>query len=175
MNRLPLALVAVLLVVTGAGCSLFREEFPVSHSEAAPSDDREKQWDGKIRHDLDPLKRRLGHLGDGYTATWAGGLYGFNTGREIPNQDQRYWIDAVIRLDPKVAREFEGQIGSSARKETPNIKQELRGELPPGAALTSDELDAYVNEGSDSAGSGHATVCLYPDQSVLVVNYLQGG
>lgn len=173
MIRALIAIAAVALLAAGAGCAFIRKDSPISRSDASPADDREKQWDGKIRHDLDPLKRRFKNLGDDYTATWAGGLYGINADRGLPSPDHRYWIDAVIRLNPTTTRKLEGELGDSVSHETPMIKKELRGELPPGPASTSRALNEYINSESDPQEHGSGIGYLYPEQSVLVVAYMQ--
>jgi hypothetical protein len=177
MIRALITIAAAALLGTGAGCAFIRKDSPISRSDASPADDREKQWDGKIRHDLDPLKKRFKNLGDDYTATWAGGAYGINAGRGAPGMTA-YWLDAVIHLNPVITRDLEERIGDAASHETPTIKKELRGEIPSGTALTSGALNKFVNiedTESNPAESGGARVYLYPDQNVLVLNYFQGG
>ncbi|ADG97211.1 conserved hypothetical protein [Segniliparus rotundus DSM 44985] len=163
--------IAVALITLGsAGCA---SRPPSTNSTAAKSqdqqqDDPDKKWKGEIRHDLEPLKKRLRNIGDDYTATWAGGYYG---DPRVPGPGA-YWLDAVIRLTPDITQNLAKQLGDSPRQETPKIKSELRGLLPPGKAETSDELDSYINT-ANPLSHKQAHGFLYPKSNTLVVNYFE--
>lgn len=122
----------------------------------------EKNGDGRLRTDLEPLTSRFSALGQPLAATWMSGELG--SGR-VPGPTS-YWIDAVVEVTPETAATLRDLATESA--ERVEVVDGLAGEIPPGALRTSDALDLALSP------DGWHTVAWLVDGTDVVVLAAKG-
>jgi len=119
-----------------------------------------KNGTGEVRTDLEPLTKRFSALGTPVAATWLSGTVGDD---DVPGPST-YWIDAVVELDPEVARSLASETGAEETTEEPAVEDDLTASLPDGPLLAGPALDARFAE------SGFVTTAyLDVDDATLVL------
>lgn len=131
------------LVIALAGCGpageaeSHRRGASPSHSEPSahvrPSE--------AVRTDPAPIKRRFVALGNPLRLSWQAGVLG---DQRVPGPSS-YWIDAVVTLQPEVARKLRNTGALAEATAPPTVAVDLRGALPEGPWLTGADLDRVVS------------------------------
>lgn len=140
------------LVRAVAACAVLAVSCGTSDRAPAPA---QKNGSTQLRHDLEPLTTRFPSLGAPLGATW---LSGTISDSRAPGPST-YWIDAVVQLAPAQAAALRANFALHDSGKRPDLLPELRGTVPAGPLLTSDDLDrartsgnwgvtVYVDEGS---------------------------
>jgi len=131
-----------------AGCAAKKEDGAV-----------DKQGDGVLRDDLEPLVRRLPKLAGTTAASWTSGTLGDS---RVPGPTL-YWIDAVVELD-------EGTIAAaraipSDEVELPDdLHDTVRSRAPEGPFVASQQLDQFFSD-----GAWHAKAWLAVGEPIVVL------
>lgn len=103
----------------------------------------EKAGDGKLRHDLEPLVKRLPVLADATAASWASGTLGND---RVPGPSL-YWIDAVVELDDDTAAEARALAGDDADLPS-DLHPVVQPEAPESDYVSFDELSDFFSDGA---------------------------
>lgn len=102
-----------------------------------------KNGTGELRHDLEPLTRRFGALGQPQGATWMSGT----TGSAAVPGPSTYWIDAVVQLAPAQAAALRQRHALQASATGPALVPGLTGHLPAGPWQVAASLDDALSTG----------------------------
>lgn len=155
------ALAALLLAPAGAlsGCTS-SDPSPRPDASAGPEAPANKNGDGELHHDLEPLTTRIPALADAISATWTSGTLGDD---RAPGPST-YWIDAVVVLPPDVADRLRTELDLVTAGGVPQVAEVLVGELPASGLLTGPGLDAAF-----SADGWYSTAYLADDVLVLQI------
>ncbi|MED5814211.1 hypothetical protein VST63_17750 [Mycolicibacterium sp. 050232] len=97
-----------------------------------------KTTSNPVRHELEPLTKRFPALGAPVSASWVSGDMG---DPEVPGPSL-YWIDSVVELNPAVAEDLKAKYRPVPTSAQPDVWQSLRGALPAGGYLASDQLNS---------------------------------
>ena len=149
---------AICLCLTGCGGKPPSPE-PTSRATSSPSPPA-KNGTGEERHDLAPLTKRFPALGLPTTARWYSGTLGDD---RVPGPSS-YWIDAVVTLEPSAAKSLATDYAAEPASTRPNVVKALRGAVPTGPLVTSEQLDRALS----TAFSTQAWISLGTGQVVLV-------
>lgn len=122
------------LGLTGCGLGLSRRR---------PAPEGEKQADGGLRTDLEPLVERFPVLADATEALWVGGTLG--DGR-TPGPSLN-WIDAWVTLDQPTWDELRELVGTRTGALTTDLHPLLHEAVAGHGGLHSDELDERLSHG----------------------------
>ena len=166
-SKVSLGSLLILLLSTGACSSNPPKPIGESVTNASNSSgaDPKFNWDGNTRTDPEPIEKRVRNIGERFSVTWAGGLFG---DRDIPGPNA-VWIQAVIKLnDSEAARRLVAEVVDHSTTVVPETIL-AHGLLPEGAAVTSTALNRYV-----SVDSNTITAYLYQKQEILYVRYFRG-
>ncbi len=140
-------LLAAALALTMTSCSQKKGEQPV------------KQGDNVLRHDLEPLIKRLPVLADAPSASWASGTLGES---RAPGPSL-YWIDAVVELDDATYSQAEA-IGGAVTPLPDSLHELVRPEASDGAYASHSGLDEFFSD-----GGWQATAYLHTMKPVVVL------
>ena len=158
VTAVAMSVTAALLALTTTACGTSSPTPPNDRTRSTVSA-ATKTGTGEVRHDLDPLTKRFTALGAPVSATWMSGTLG----GEAPGPST-YWIDAVVELDPEVARSLASETGAEETTEEPAVVDDLAASLPDGPLLAGPALDARFAE------SGFVTTAyLDVDDATLVL------
>lgn len=127
------AAVLVVGALLTAGCVPGRAPDPPPPTTAVA----EKQGDGRLRTDLDPLTSRFAELGTPVRASWMSGTMGSD---RVPGPST-YWIDAVVEVTPEVMAEL-AATKPAVTSERPDVVARVAEAIPAGTLRTSPELNA---------------------------------
>lgn len=154
INALLAALIAALLLLSG--CTPADTNQPSRGSTVHP----QKNGDGKLHHELEPLISRIPALSQVESATWTSGTLGSN---RAPGPSV-YWIDVVAVLPQSAADELRADLTASTTADAPTLAAPLASAVPSGQWLTGSDLDAHF-----SAGSWSSRVHLQAEGTTLIV------
>lgn len=130
------------------GCAPSRKEEPM-----------QKQGDGVLRDDLEPLVRRLPKLAGATAASWTNGKLGDS---RVPGPTL-YWIDAVVELDD--ATVVAARAVSADEVGLPDdLHDAVRSRAPEGPFVASKQLDEFF-----SNGAWHAKAWLAVGEPIAVL------
>ncbi|MFT3899046.1 MAG: hypothetical protein QM728_02205 [Gordonia sp. (in: high G+C Gram-positive bacteria)] len=151
MRRLLTALALLAAVATGGACTV---------TDSAPPQDT----NSGIRHNLEPLTKRYPAAGKPVSATWRSMTRcPHGNDRLLPGPcDTR--LEAIITLEPGVARGLRSAYLGGARPDRPQLADELAASLPPGDYETSDGLNKAMST------YWPADAYLHVDLPILVVS-----
>lgn len=161
------------LVVALGGCSaesdMESRRQGASQSQGTPtaSTTAHARPSDAVRTDPAPIKRRFVALGDPLRVSWQAGIFG---DQRVPGPSS-YWIDAVVTLQPEIARKLRNS-GALASTAPPTVTADLRGALPHGSWLTGADLDRVVSGTSNY--SCHAYLAKDTDVIVLIAEGSNG-
>ncbi|MEW2477971.1 hypothetical protein AB0876_00100 [Mycobacterium sp. NPDC049093] len=97
-----------------------------------------KTTSNPVRHELEPLTKRFPALGSPVTASWVSGDMG---DPQAPGPSL-YWIDSIVELSPAVANDLKTRYRAVPTANQPDVWETLRGVLPQGGLLGSEQLNA---------------------------------
>ncbi|WP_300080178.1 hypothetical protein [Propioniciclava sp.] len=153
MNRTRRVLAALTAAAALTSLSACLGPLAVDPTSTASSN-AQKQGDGALRTDLEPLTSRFPVLGQPVSAQWMSGTLGDS---RLPGPST-YWIDAIVVVTPEVAAELAPLASETG---TPDLVAGVAELVPPGTLRTSEQIDArfstdtwwvdaYLVEGSDT-------------------------
>lgn len=133
-----------------AGCTI-----PGDNTRGTTMPAAQKQGDGRLRTDTEPLTKRFPALGAPTRVAWMSGTMS-SSGAPGPTT---YWIDAVVWLDATAAETLRAT-NPTATGVSPALVEGVRSQVPAGTLLTGDGLaaafqsadwwpEAYLVEGQD--------------------------
>lgn len=156
------AVLLVFLVVLLTAC--------VSHSNSSSNDrgdsvtsSAEKNGDGKLRKDMQPLTDRFPELRAASSATWLSGTMG-DSGVPSPST---YWIDAVVVLPPTAHSALREVADDTAATLPEGFSSALQSFVPAGRLLASAELTALFSQDGFASSA-----VLVDDGSTLILSSL---
>lgn len=133
-----IAVTAVVVAAVAVGCA---ERPTGSQDRTDPSmgtqQRAEKNGTGERRTDLAPLTDRFTALQSPQGATW----YSGTLGSDAAPGPSSHWIDAVIELSEEDVAALVDQYGPSEATTSPQVVDDLRGDVPDGTLLSDVELD----------------------------------
>lgn len=135
LRRAAASLAALAVIGSLSACSPFSEP-----SRSPMSTTAEKNGDGRLRTDLEPLTSRFAALDQPVSAAWMSGELG--SGR-VPGPTS-YWIDAVVTVTPATAARLRELATEDAA--AVEVVEELASHVPQGALRTSDALDVEFSQ-----------------------------
>ncbi len=121
----------------------------------------DKQGDGQLRSDLEPLVNRFPALAAADSATWVSGTMGSS---DVPGPST-YWIDAVIVLPPNEYAALKERATEAVAEQPEGFSGELAPAVPGGGLLGSAELDALFSQDGFST-----TAVLVDDGQTLLLS-----
>lgn len=125
-------LLLLVLILVVSGCD------PGPHvSREVPDTPAAKTTTNPVRHELEPLTKRFPALGSPVSASWVSGDMGDS---RVPGPSL-YWIDAIVEVTPATANGLKTTYLPVPTSNVPDIWESLRGNLPQGGYLASDQLE----------------------------------
>lgn len=122
----------LVLILVVSGCN------PGPHVSREASDALEtKTTTNAVRHELEPLTKRFPAFGSPVSASWVSGDMGDS---RVPGPSL-YWIDAIVEVSPATANGLKTTYLPVPTSNVPDVWETLRGNLPQGGYLASDQLD----------------------------------
>ena len=103
----------------------------------------EKQGDGVVRKELEPLAQRLPKLAGATSASWTSGTLGDS---RVPGPSL-YWIDAVVALDDATCAAARG-ISADEAELPDDLQDAIRSRAPEGLFVASKQLDQFFSDGT---------------------------
>lgn len=97
-----------------------------------------KTTSNPVRHELEPLTKRFTALGSPIAASWVSGDMG---DPQVPGPSL-YWIDCIIELNPVIVDDLKARFRPIPTTDRPDVWESLRGSLPQGGFLGSEQLNA---------------------------------
>lgn len=128
--------------------------------QTSPNAPAAKTTSNPVRNELEPLTKRFPALGPPVSASWVSGDMGDprNPGPSL------YWIDAIVEVSPVTADGLKATYRPVPTANRPDVWETLRGNLPQGSYLTSDQLDQAFRSTRISAHAFLAT-----DEPIVVI------
>ncbi|WP_279367912.1 hypothetical protein [Microbacterium testaceum] len=121
----------------------------------------EKQGDGTLRTDLEPIAKRYPQLAAAESIKWMGGTTGSSDVGPTT-----YWVD-VVAVIPQSEVEALRALGDLSSVPAPEVVSGMRAELPAGPFEGGPALDELF-----SASGHNATVALDPRARTIVLSGL---
>ena len=121
----------------------------------------QKQGDGMLRDDLEPLVRRLPKLAGATAASWTSGTLG---DPRVPGPTL-YWIDAVVELDEATIAAARA-IPADEVELPDDLHDAVRSRAPEGPFVVSQQLDQFFSD-----GAWHAKAWLAVGEPIVAVSY----
>lgn len=103
----------------------------------------QKQGDGVLRDDLEPLVRRLPKLAGATAASWTSGTLGDS---RVPGPTL-YWIDAVVELDEATIAAARA-IPADEMELPDDLHEAVRSRAPEEPFVASQQLDQFFSDGA---------------------------
>lgn len=119
----------------------------------------QKQGDGVLRDDLEPLVRRLPKLAGATAASWTSGTLG---DPRVPGPTL-YWIDAVVELDEATIAAARA-IPADEVELPDDLHDTVRSRAPEGPFVASQQLDQFFSD-----GAWHAQAWLAVGEPIVVL------
>lgn len=159
--RVPAVLV-LFAAALAVGCS------PQAQPEP-DSPNADKQVEGELRTETEPLVGLLPSLTGIDSATWLAGTWG-SADSLVPGPTD-YWVDAVVALPADVAQNLRQDPTTVPADGAPEVVADLEPYLPDGDLLQGEAIDEFLTRSAGPEVGGHAFLKTNGDLLVFSVTY----